>query len=94
MDNRFGLITFGILVVLFGFAFVFCWDSLALPNLFYGILAMVGFVVCISFALFLGLMTSQQGEAISVWYYAYLIIVSIVFVWYLTRCGTFFQFWT
>jgi hypothetical protein len=94
MDNRFGLITIGVLVLLFAFTFVFGWDSLMLPNLLYGILAVVGYVVCISFALFLGVMTGKQGEAIAVWYYGYAIVISIIFVWYLTRCGTAFQLWT
>lgn len=93
MDTRIGLITFLVLVVLFAFTFVFCLDALAIPNLMYGILAIIGYVVCISISLFQGGMTHKEGGALSIWYFGYAIIVSIVFVWYLTRCGTAFKYW-
>jgi hypothetical protein len=93
METRNGLITFGIIVLLFAFTFVFCLDALAIPNMMYGIYALIGFVVCVAFSIFNGFMAKKNGEALSVWYNSYAVIVSIVFVWYLTRCGTAFQWW-
>jgi len=93
METRNGLITFGIFVLLFAFTFVFCLDALAIPNTTYGVLALIGFVVCIATSLFNGFTAHQNGEALAVWFNSYAVIVSIVFVWYLTRCGTAFQWW-
>ena len=94
MDSRNGLIPFGLLIFLFAFTFVFCLDSLALPNMTYLTLAIIGYVVCIAASLLLGLFARQEGGALGVYYNAYALIVSIVFVWYLTRVGTFARLWT
>jgi branched-subunit amino acid transport protein len=94
MDNRSGLLIFGIFVLLFAFTFVFGLDSLNIPNVVYGVLAMIGYVVCISGALINGVLMRKDGGALSVWYFAYSIIVSIIFIWYMTRCGTAFGWWT
>ncbi len=93
MESRNGLITFGIFVLLFAFTFVFCWDALAGQNTMYGVLALLGFVVLIAASLFNGITARQNGDALGVWFMTFAIIVSIVFVWYLTRCGTAFQWW-
>jgi hypothetical protein len=93
MEARNGLITFGIFVLLFVFAFVFCLDALAVPNMTYGILALIGYVVCVAAALFNGYTSRKNGEALGVWFNTYAVIVAIVFVWYLTRCGTAFKWW-
>jgi hypothetical protein len=93
MENRNGLLTFGIFVLLFAFTFVFCLDALALPNTTYGVLALIGYVVSIAAALFNGFTLRKNGEALGVWFNTFAVIASIVFVWYLTRCGTAFQWW-
>lgn len=93
METRNGLITFGIFILLAAFTFVFCLDAIAIPNLTYGVLAIIGYVVCIAASLFNGFTAKQNGESLSIWFNSYAIIVSIVFVWYLTRCGTVFQLW-
>jgi hypothetical protein len=93
MEARNGLITFFIFVLLSAFTFVFCLDALAIPNTEYGILALIGYVAVIATSLFNGFTAKQNGEALSVWFNSWAIIVSIVFVWYLTRCGTAFQWW-
>lgn len=93
METRNGLITFGIFVLLFAFTFVFCLDALAIPNTMYGILAVIGYVVCISMSLFNGFTAHKNGEALAVWFNTYAVLVSIIFVWYLTRCGTAFGWW-
>ncbi len=93
MEARNGLITFGIFIVLFAFTFVFCLDALAVPNPTYGILAVIGYVVCVVAALFNSFTSRKNGEALAVWFSTYAVIVGIVFVWYLTRCGTAFKWW-
>ena len=93
MEARNGLITFFIFVLLFAFTFVFCLDALAVPNATYGILAVIGYVVCVAASIFNGFTLKKNGEALGVWFNAYSVIVSIVFVWYLTRCGTAFTWW-
>lgn len=93
MNNRGGLLAFAVLVVLFAFTFVFCLDALSASNTTYGVLALFGYIVCIAIGLMQGSFARKAGEALSVWYYSYAVIVSIVFVWYLTRCGTTFKFW-
>jgi NADH:ubiquinone oxidoreductase subunit 6 (subunit J) len=93
METRNGLITFGLFVLLAAFTFVFCLDALAVPNTTYGVLALIGFVVCIVASLFNGFTAKQNGEALAVWFTGYAVVVSIAFVWYLTRCGTAFKFW-
>ncbi len=93
MDTRNGLITFGLFVLLFAFTFVFCLDALALPNTFYGVIAIVGFIVCIIAAIFNGFTAKQNGEALATWFNFYALVVGIVFVWYLTRVGSAFKWW-
>jgi hypothetical protein len=94
MDSRNGLIPFGLLIVLFAFTFVFCIDSLSIPNMTYLTLAIIGYVVCIAASLLLGLFARQEGGALSVYYSLYALLVSIIFVWYLTRVGTFVRLWS
>ncbi len=93
METRNGLITFGLFVLIFAFTFVFCLDALNTQNTTYGILAMIGYVIGIAAALFNAFMMRRNGEALAVWFNAYAIVVSIVFVWYLTRVGTAFKWW-
>jgi hypothetical protein len=93
METRNGLLTFGIFVLLFAFTFVFCLDALSIPNTTYGVLALIGYVVCITASLFNGFNAGKNGEAMAVWFNTFAIVVSIVFVWYLTRCGTAFMWW-
>ncbi|HET7838479.1 MAG TPA: hypothetical protein VFL04_01880 [Rectinemataceae bacterium] len=93
METRNGLITFGIFVLLFAFTFVFCLEALIVNSTFYGVLALIGFVVSIATALFYGLMAKQNGEALAPWFNTYALLVGIVFVWYLTRVGTAFRWW-
>jgi hypothetical protein len=93
MDTKNGLVVFGLFILLFAFTFVFCLDALAVPNTFYGILALIGYVVCVAAALFTGMMSRREGDALAIWYISYAVVVSILFVWYLTRCGTAFKWW-
>ena len=93
MESRNGLLTFGIFVLLFVFTFVFCFDALATQNMMYGVLALIGFVVCVAASIFNGFTARQNGEALGVWFNSFAIVASIVFVWYLTRCGTAFKWW-
>jgi hypothetical protein len=93
MDTKNGLVTFGLFILLFAFTFVFCVDALAIPNTMYGVLALIGYIVCIAASLFTSFLSRRDGEALAVWYMTYAIIVSIIFVWYLTRCGTAFKWW-
>jgi len=93
MDTKNGLVTFGLFIILFAFTFVFCVDALAIPNTMYGVLALIGYIVCIAGSLFTSFLSRREGEALGVWYLTYAIIVSIIFVWYLTRCGTAFKYW-
>ena len=93
MESRNGLITFGIFVLLAAFTFVFCLDALAVPNTEYGVLALIGYVVVITASIFNGFTAKQNGEALGVWFTSWAIVVSIAFVWYLTRCGTAFKWW-
>lgn len=93
MDAKNGLVPFGLLILLFVFTFVFCLDALAIPNTFYGVLALVGYVVIIAASLFLGLLARRDGEALTLYFNIYGVVVSIIFIWYLTRCGTAFGWW-
>jgi hypothetical protein len=93
MESRNGLITFGIFVALFAFTFVFCLDALSLPNVTYGTLALIGYVICVAASLFNSFTARRNGEALSVWFSGYALVVSIIFIWYLTRCGTAFGWW-
>lgn len=94
MDNRSGLIIFGIFILLFGFSFVFCLDALRLQNVEYGVLALVGFLVCVFGGLMNGIFLKKDGGALAIYYFAFVILASIGTVWYMTRCGTAFGWWT
>ena len=52
MDTRNGLVTFGLFVLLFAFTFVFSMVALSEDNVAYGILALIGFLVCIGASVF------------------------------------------
>ncbi len=93
MDNRTSMLLFIGLVVLFAFTFVFCLDALSLPNVKYGVIALIGYLVCMGFALFQRALLKKDGAPMTLWFTTYSIVVGIVFVWYLTRCGTAFAWW-
>lgn len=93
MDTKNGLINFSLFIFVFIFAFVFSIDALATPNTFYGVLALVGFIVSLGASLFNGMLSRRDGEALALWYFVYAVLVAIVTVWYLTRCGTAFGWW-
>lgn len=93
MDARNGLLNFSIFILLFAFAFILGNDALVAGNTLYGVLAVIGYFVGITLGFYNGIMSRRSGEALAVWYNTYSIVVSIVFVWYLTRVGTAFQFW-
>lgn len=93
METRNGLINFTLFIFIFVFSFIFSLDALALPNVFYGVLALIGYLVSLSGSVFNGVLSRRDGEALSLWYFVYAVIVGIVMVWYLTRCGTAFGWW-
>jgi hypothetical protein len=93
METKNGLINFSLFIFIFAFSFVFSLDALSLPNTFYGVLALIGYLVCLSGSLFNGLLASRDGEALALWYFVYAVIVAIITVWYMTRCGTAFGWW-
>lgn len=93
MDNRPSMLLFFGLVILFAFTFVFCLDALAVPNVKYGIIALFGYIVCMGFSLIQAAFLKKDGSPLLPWFRTYTIIVGIVFVWYLTRCGTAFSWW-
>ncbi|MBN1241284.1 MAG: hypothetical protein JXA15_01105 [Spirochaetales bacterium] len=93
METKNGLLIFFIFVVLFAFTFIFSLDALGSDNTAYGIYALIGFLVCIGMGFFFGYNSHRNGEALAVWFNAYGVIVSIVFVWFLTRVGTAFGWW-
>ncbi|MCX7655099.1 MAG: hypothetical protein N2Z76_01040 [Treponemataceae bacterium] len=93
MDNRTSMLFFITLVILFVFTFVFGIDALALPNVTYGIFALIGFMVCISFSLFQWALLKKERGAMMPWFMTYAVVIGIVFVWYLTRCGAAFKWW-
>jgi hypothetical protein len=93
MDTRIGMVSFLILVVLFAFSFVFCLEALTIPNTLYGILAVIGFVFCVAISLFEGMVQQREGGALGALNFTFTVITSIIFIWYLTRCGTAFGWW-
>lgn len=93
MDTKNGLVNFVLFVFIFAFSFVFSLDALATPNTFYGVLALIGYLVSLGGSLFNGILARRDGEALSLWYFTYAVIVAIITVWYLTRCGTAFGWW-
>ncbi|HCM25440.1 MAG: hypothetical protein A2Z99_16705 [Treponema sp. GWB1_62_6] len=93
MDNRTSMLLFIGLVVLFAFTFVFGLDALTMESLKYGVIALIGYLVCIGFSLFQRSLLKKEGGAMALWFYSYSIVIGIIFVWYLTRCGTAFGLW-
>ena len=93
MDTKNGLVNFMLFIFLFAFSFIFSLDALALPNVTYGVLALIGFIVCLGGALFNGILAQRDGEALSLWFFTFAVFCSIITVWYLTRCGTAFGWW-
>lgn len=93
MDNRTGLLLFLVVCLLFGFSFVLGNDSLANGNIAYGVLALLGYLVVISTSILNGLFAKRDGGALALWYFALVVVVSIVFVWFATRCGVAFKWW-
>jgi hypothetical protein len=93
MDNRTSMLLFIGLVVLFAFTFIFGLDALALPNVKYGVIAFIGYLVCLGFSLFQWALLKKEGGAMVPWFITYAVVIGIVFVWYLTRCGTAFKWW-
>ncbi len=93
MDNRTNMLLFIGLVVLFVFTFVFGLDALTLSNVTYGILALVGYMVCIGFSLFQYSLIKKEGGAMLPWFLSYAVVIGILFVWHLTRTGTSFGWW-
>ncbi len=93
MDNRTNMVLFFSLAVIFAFTFVFCLDALSLPNVTYGIIALIGYIICMGFSLFQAALLKKEGSPLVYWFRTYTIVVGIVFVWYLTRTGTAFGWW-
>jgi hypothetical protein len=93
MDTKNGLVNFMLFIFLFAFSFIFSLDALAIPNVTYGVLALIGFVVCLAGSLFNGVLSKRDGEALSLWFFTFAVVCGIVTVWYLTRCGTAFGWW-
>lgn len=93
MDTRNGLVTFGLFVLLFAFTFVFSLVALSEDSVAYGILALIGFLVCIGASVFNGAIAAQEGAVFAIWFRSYAVVVGILFVWYLTRVGTAFGWW-
>lgn len=93
MDNRTSMLLFIGLVVLFAFTFVFGMDALSVPNVKYGVLAIIGHIVCLGFGLFQRSLLKKEGAAMTTWFLSYSIVVGIITVWFLTRSGTAFGWW-
>lgn len=82
-----------ILILIFAFSFVFCWQALTEQNTLYGILALVGFTAGIVSSLAIGTQAREESGALFAWFYGYALVIGIITVWYLTRCGSLFKFW-
>jgi len=93
MDNRTNILLFLGLTALFAFTFIFGIDALALPNVKYGVVSLIGFIICLGFSLFQAALLKKDGSSLLLWFRSYTIVIGIVFVWYLTRCGTAFGWW-
>jgi hypothetical protein len=87
------LVFFYIILLVFAFTFVFGWQAIAQQNTLYGVLAVIGYLTGIVSSLAIGAQAREESGSLFVWFYAYAIVISIIFVWYLTRCGSLFQFW-
>lgn len=94
MDSRNGLINFSLFIFLLIFSFTFSLLALAEPvSLLFGIFALVGFIVCIAGSVFNGILSKVDGSVLTLWFFTYAGFVSIITVWYLTRCGVLFGWW-
>lgn len=93
MDTRNSLINFTLFVFLLAFSFVFSLLALSTPSVFYGVLALIGFIASIAGSVFNSFLAKQSGEAIYVWFTSFAVVTAILFIWYLTRCGTAFGWW-
>jgi hypothetical protein len=93
MDTRNGLVNFMLFIFLFAFSFIYSLHALSLPNVFYGVLAIIGFIVCLGGSLFNGVLAQRDGEALALWFFTFAGTCAIITVWYLTRCGTAFGWW-
>jgi hypothetical protein len=87
------LVFFFILVLAFAFTVVFCWQAVQEQNTLYGVLAILGYVACIASSLLIGLQVREEGGSLFLWFFAYTVVISIFFVWFLTRAGSLLQFW-
>ena len=85
------MITFGIFVLLAAFTFVFCLDALAIPNTDYGVLALIGYRRLHRRLALQRLHREAERRGPRGLVQQLRRVVSIVFVWYLTRCGTAFN---
>lgn len=93
MDNRTNMLLFFSLVVLFAFTFVFGVGALSQEVTALGVIALIGFVVCIGFSIFQSLLLKKDGSPMLLWFQVYTVVVGIVFVWFLTRSGTAAGIW-
>lgn len=93
MDNRTNMLLFFGLAVLFVFTFIFGVDALALPNTTYGVISFIGYLICLGFSIFEAMLIKKDGSPMLLWFRIYTIVIGIVFVWFLTRCGTAFGWW-
>ncbi len=93
MDTRNGLVNFTLFIFLFAFSFVFSLEALAQQNTMFGVLALIGLVVCLAGSVFNAFLAKQGGEALATWFTTYAIVVAVILVWYMTRCGTAFGWW-
>ena len=87
MDTKDGLVTFGLFVVLLVFTFVFSVDAIGGDNALYGVLALVGYVVCIAASIFNSILARHEGSALEAWFKIYAAVTAVVFIWFLTQVG-------
>jgi len=87
------LVFFFILILVFAFTFVFCWQAIQEKNVLYGTLAVLGYLTGLIASLVIGFQAREESGSLFVWFFGYTILISIFFVWYLTRGGSLFQFW-
>lgn len=93
MEARNYLIFFIVLVITFAFSFVFGQHSLAYDIVLYGILATVGYALCIGVAIIFAMIIRTEGGGLAAWFSIYTVVAAIIFVWYLTRAGVKFGWW-
>lgn len=92
MDNNNSMAVLVVLAAFYVFAFVFSFQSLAEGNVLYIVLALVGFALALIVSIMFGLVTSQEGARITLWFFIYAGIVAITTVWYITKLGVKFGF--